>query len=128
MQQTKNVLGFTVAVMMEQQTFFRNLGTRIAQLRKERGWSQTELGQRIGLSQQIVASYESGQRQHFPLCRLIDLATAFGLNLMELLFGESGGPQKRGPASKMERQIEQVRQLPKSKQRFVSELLENVLK
>ncbi len=114
--------------MIDEQVFFDRLGERIAQMRKERGWSQTELGEKIGLSQQIIASYECGQRQHFPLCRVITLARTFGVDLPALLLGENEWTQKRGPASKMEKQIEQVRRLPKAKQRFVSELLENVLK
>lgn len=125
--QAKNEIRCTVSVMIDQQTFFRNLGTQIAQLRKDRGWSQSELGEKVGVSQQIVASYEKGQREHLPLCRLVALAEVFGIEISEFLLGE-GASRKPGPISRMERQIEQVRRLPKAKQRFVSELLENVLK
>ncbi|WP_199775610.1 hypothetical protein [Microbulbifer pacificus] len=34
---------------------------------------------------------------------------------------------KRGPAPKLQRQIEQVALLPKAKQKFVSEMLETVI-
>jgi hypothetical protein len=34
---------------------------------------------------------------------------------------------KRGPASQLERNIERIHELPKSKQRFVNEMLETVL-
>jgi transcriptional regulator with XRE-family HTH domain len=124
----QTVIIHSASIMIDQKTFFADMGARIARLRKERGWSQTELGKRAGLSQQIVASYECGQREHLPLCRLIDLAEVLGVDLVELLIGENGGPRKRGPSSKMEKQIDQVRRLPKAKQRFVSELLENILK
>ena len=117
-----------VGEMIERKTFFRSLGARIARHRRDRGWSQLELGRQIGLSQQVVASYEAGQREHFPLCRLIDLAETFGVGLAELIADQDNGSRKRGPTSKMEQQIAQVRRLPKAKQRFVSELLENVLK
>ena len=125
--QAKNEIACMVSVMIDQQIFFRDLGMRISQLRKERGWSQAELGEKLGVSQQIVASYEKGQREHLPLCRLVALAEVFGVEISEFLIGENG-LRKRGPSSHMERQIEQVRRLPKAKQRFVSELLENVLK
>lgn len=36
-------------------------GKRIFQLRKERGWSQPELGKRIGTSGAIIGRYELGQ-------------------------------------------------------------------
>ena len=117
----------TVRIIVDQETFFKNLGARIAQLRKESGWSQAELGNRVGLSQQMIADYESGKKHHLPLCRVIVLADVFGVDLAELLLGQNGNAQKRGPLSKMERQIAQVRRLPKTKQRFVSELLDNVL-
>ena len=124
--QAKDEISCMVSVMIDQQTFFRDLGSRIAQLRKDCGWSQVELGEKIGVSQQIVASYENGQREHLPLCRLVALAEAFGVEISEFL--NKGVSRKPGPSSRMERQIEQVRRLPKAKQRFVSELLENVLK
>lgn len=36
------------------------LGTRILQLRKEHGWSQPELGKKIGTSGDIIGRYERG--------------------------------------------------------------------
>lgn len=120
-------IGRMVSIVIDQRIFFQDLGAKIAQRRKERGWSQAELGEKIGVSQQIVASYEKGQREHLPLCRLVALAEVFGVEISEFLLGE-GASRKRGPSSRMEKQMEQVRRLPKAKQRFVSELLENVLK
>jgi len=43
------------------------------------------------------------------------------------LLGEEPGSAKRGPTSKLQRQIEQVAELPRSKQKFVSEMIEAVL-
>jgi transcriptional regulator with XRE-family HTH domain len=37
------------------------LGARIFHLRKERGWSQPELGRRIGTSGDIIGRYERGE-------------------------------------------------------------------
>lgn len=37
------------------------LGERIKQLRKEAGWSQGELGERIGTDSQRVSRYENGR-------------------------------------------------------------------
>ncbi|GAB2933842.1 hypothetical protein [Hafnia psychrotolerans] len=36
-------------------------------------------------------------------------------------------PRKRGPASRLEQQIQMIGQLPKSKQKFVSEMLDAVI-
>ena len=46
--------------------FFRDVGIKIARLRKELGLTQTELGQKIGVQQQVIASYEIGRRRIRP--------------------------------------------------------------
>jgi hypothetical protein len=54
------------------------------------------------------------------------LAQLFGVTLEELL-GMPAPPAKRGPTPKLQRQIEQLQQLPKTKQRFVMEMIDTVL-
>lgn len=44
-----------------------------------------------------------------------------------LLGAGNGAAAKRGPAPKLQRQLERVSQLPKSQQRFVEQMLETVL-
>jgi hypothetical protein len=48
---------------------------------------------------------------------------------LEELFGEGqqAGRSKRGPVPKWQQQIEAISQLPKARQRFVSQMLETVL-
>ena len=36
------------------------IGNRIATLRKQKGWSQKELGEKIGVRQSVISRYESG--------------------------------------------------------------------
>ena len=56
-------------------------------------------------------------------------ADVLNVSVIDLVDDNGTEPRKRpGPASKIERQIDELRQLPKSKQRFVSELLDTVLK
>jgi hypothetical protein len=45
------------------------------------------------------------------------------------LLGEERGKQagKRGPSSKLQQQIEQVCQLPRSKQKFVIEMIDTII-
>ena len=38
----------------------RMFGSRVAELRRLRGWSQTELGERVGLSLPQISRYERG--------------------------------------------------------------------
>lgn len=58
-------------------------GKRLAQLRKARGLTQTELGQKVGISFRMVAYYE-GQTQYMPTHILPQLARALGVTVDEL--------------------------------------------
>ena len=51
----------------------------------------------------------------------------FGITL-ETLLGQKEAPNKRGPTPKILRQVEQLSYLPKSKQKFVMEMLDTVIK
>ena len=111
--------------MSKNEYFFEELGTRIVARRKELGLTQTELGDRIGVTQQVIASYETASRQ-IPACRVPELAGALDMPLEELM-GFKGQGGKRGPKSKLEKQLDEVRQLPKNEQQFVSQFLEKML-
>jgi len=41
--------------------------------------------------------------------------------------GEEAPPAKRGPAPKLQQQIERIQKLPKTQQRFVMQMLDTVL-
>ena len=56
------------------------------------------------------------------------LTKALGITIEELLEETpKAAKAKRGPASVLERQIEQISHLPRAKQKFVMEMLEAVL-
>ena len=105
--------------------FFKTFGQRVARLRKSAGLTQSELGEALELDQTAIASYEVGRRR-VPLSLLPHLALSLRVSIAELI-DEPKPNGKRGPTPKLQRQIEQVSQLPKAKQKFVSEMLETVL-
>ncbi len=109
----------------EDAAFFEDLGSRIASLRKECDLTQAQLGELIGVSQQQVVSFEKGRRK-VPASALPKLSTALGVAI-EKLIGVESMPGKRGPSPKLQRQLEQLQKLPRSKQRFVTEMLDTVL-
>ena len=101
------------------------LGLRIAQLRKERGWTQLELAEKLGVAQQTLAHYEVG-RIRVPASTLPVLATLF-MTQVDVLVGyvqHARRAGKRGPSSQLQRSIERISALPKSKQKFVIEMLD----
>jgi transcriptional regulator with XRE-family HTH domain len=105
--------------------FFKNLGSRIAQLRKTAGLSQQTIADELGIAQQTYAHYEVG-RLRMPMSLLPKVAERFGVATDELL-GLKSAPGKRGPAPKLQRHLERIQALPKPKQRFIIEMLETVL-
>jgi len=121
----ENVLEFQA--MIDQGRYFQDFGTRLTALRKEAGLTQAQLGQSVGLSQQMIADYESGTRKHIPLCRVIDLAEVLGVQVGNLLSRGGDSQRKRGPAPKVQQLVERINRLPKPRQKFVTEMLENAL-
>ena len=114
-----------MAVSPEERTFFEKLGSRIAALRKERGLTQVQLAETLGVSQQHMQSFEKGRRR-VPVSTLPDLSKALGVSIEDLIEAEAK-PSKRGPTAKLQRQLEQLQELPRSRQRFVAQMLETVL-
>ncbi len=74
-----------------------------------------------------INSYEVARRR-IPVSALPTLAQMLSISIDELL-GEAtkSKKSKRGPASKLQQQIEQIRQLPRTQQTFVSQMLEAVI-
>ncbi len=61
---------------------------RVRELRAERGWSQTELGERLGVSRQTVNAIENERYDpSLPLAFLI--SRAFGLPIEQLFFEDN---------------------------------------
>lgn len=106
--------------------FYQRLGRRIAERRKAQGITQVELAKTLGIAQQTMAHYEAGNLRT-PAALLPTAARALGCSIAELV-GEQQRPGKRGPAPKLQQQLERITQLPKSKQKFVMDMLDTVLK
>ena len=106
---------------------YQQLGLRIADRRKQLDLTQTQVATQLGLSQQTLAHYEVG-RLRIAVATLIPLAEILHSTVDELLYNkETKGSVKPGPASKLQRQVEQVRQLPRTKQQFVMDMLDTVI-
>ena len=110
----------------DDKVFFKQLGKRIAEFRKEMGLTQAQLAETLEISQQLIAAYEAGSRK-VPASMLPILARLFAVSL-EQLIGVEATPAKRGPASTLQRQIEQIGLMPRSKQKFITEMLEALIK
>ena len=108
--------------------FFKELGVRVAQARKNRGMTQQQLAEELGIAQQTLAHYEVG-RARLPASMLPALARLLALSLDELmgLSGPKRGVAKRGPASRLQQQLDALAQLPRSQRQFVSRMIDAAL-
>ncbi len=115
------------AMSTKDERFFKDLGARVAQLRKDQGLTQTQLAERLGIAQQTLAHYEVG-RLRVAASMLPTLAQMLNTSVEELI-GQAPARTngKRGPAPKLQQQMERLSALPKPKQRAVMEVLESML-
>lgn len=72
------------------------LGQRIQQLRKAKGFSQEELADRVGVSRQAVSKWESGQTAP-DLERLLALGAQLDTTTDYLLTGQHPAAREQGP-------------------------------
>ena len=110
----------------DKDVFFKEVGRRIAELRREQGLSQAKLAKMLKSSQQIVADYETGKR-HVPVWRLVVLAELMGVEADAFLKVSKTASKKRGPAPKIQKQLEMIQRLPKDKQKVVTQMLDMAL-
>lgn len=120
--------GIIATMAIKHEAFFKEMGARIAQARKERGLTQQQLADGLGISQQTLAHYEVG-RVGVGAPMLPRLSELLDLSFDEILLGHPTVriPGKRGPASRLEQQLDAIARLPKAEQRAVSTLLTAVL-
>ncbi len=102
-------------------------GERLARIRRERGFTQRELGDKTGLIQTLVSDYERGKLR-LNADVLLRFATALEVSTDELL--QPGGPKTaRKPSRKVLRRLEQIEELPARQQmtllRTIDTFLEN---
>ncbi len=120
-------LPLDVAMAASDRAFYERLGQRLAERRKARGITQVQLAERLGVAQQTLAHYEGGTVR-IAIATLADAAQALDTTVETLLgsaAAKAGG--KRGPAPKIQQQLEQIEALPKAKQRAIAQVLDSML-
>ena len=91
------------------------LGKRLGALRKERGFTQAELAERVGIIQPLISDYERGRLRPHP-GMLVKLTEALQISADEIL-GIKQKPKKADPVNRrFLRRLQAVDQLPKRDQ------------
>ena len=106
----------------------QGFGQRLKAIRTSKALTQQELGERVGVSQRVVAYYEADDAQP-PGALLVELATALDVSADELLGIEPLKEKLPPKTARIRRRLQQVEDLPTADQKailkFVDALVES---
>ena len=92
-----------------------SLGQRLARLRKEKGFTQIELAEKIGTIQVIISDYERDKLRPHP-DMIIRIALALDISTDEYLGLKTSNNNKEKVNRRLLRRIKQIERLPKRDQ------------
>jgi transcriptional regulator with XRE-family HTH domain len=103
------------------------LGRRIARLRKERGYTQVELAEKIGIIQVLISDYERDKLRPHPEV-IVRFAHALNVTTDELLGLTVSPTAGTKPSLKTLRRLNRIENLPPSQQKALFKTIDNFLK
>ena len=103
------------------------LGQRLARLRKQRGFTQVELAEKVGITQVLISAYETG-RAYFSVETAIRFALVLEISLDELLHPKAKKVSSKKPSRRVLRRLEQIEQLPARQQNHLLRTIDGFLK
>lgn len=100
-----------------------SMGDIIRRLRLEKGMTQEELGNVIGVQKSAIRKYESGRVENIPRSSIHKMAKLFGVKPSYLMgFAEEGGEEETAPTPMTEAEaalLELFKRVPADKQNLV---------
>lgn len=104
------------------------IGQRLARLRKERGWTQVELAERLGIIQSLISDYERDRLRMNP-AMVVRFADALEITTDELLHPKATpNPLRRKPSLRVLRRLERIERLPAHQQNTLLKTIDGFLK
>lgn len=104
-----------------------SIGQRIARLRKERGYTQVELAEKMGLVQSLISTYELDQLR-LSSEMVIRFALALEVTADELLGLKPKKKNGTKPSLKVLRRLNRIESLPSSHQKTLLKTIDAFLK
>ena len=112
---------------MKRATTVKGFGRRLAALRKERGLTQKQLGEKVEVSNRVIHYYE-GESEYPPAHLIAPLAKALEVSTDELL-GIKAVKQQRDPQhAALWRRLKKIEELPKQDQKALLHYLDALVK
>jgi transcriptional regulator with XRE-family HTH domain len=102
------------------------IGDRVARLRKERGFTQMELAEKVGIIQTIVSAIEKGALK-LSAEMAVRFAVALEISTDDLLMPARKRRKPATPSRKVLRRVEQIETLPAHHQQTVLKSLDMML-
>lgn len=107
---------------MKKSSTINNFGKRLAELRKANGLTQSELGEKVGVSKRVIAYYE-GETKYPPTHLIVPLSEALNVTTDELLGVKPAKNKSRLQSPKLHRRLRKIEELPPAQQKA---LLQNI--
>ena len=104
-----------------------DFGKRLAQLRKDAGYTQKELADEIGATRRVIAYYET-ESEHPPANLLVDLAKALNVSTDELLGIKPTKQKVTKTDNRLQRRFQQIEKLPAKERRQLVQVIDTFLK
>ncbi len=104
-----------------------SIGERLARLRKERGFTQVELAERIGIIQALVSDYER-DKLRLNAEMLARYAHALDVSADEILGLKRSVAQAGKPSAKILRRFSRIESLPLAQQKTVLRSIDMLLR
>ena len=106
---------------------YRNAGLNLQNIRKRRGLTQKELAEKIGLTREAIASYESG-RAHILDITLIDLSSVLRVSADEILGLKRGESADTTINRRWSKRLTILDSLPESVRKHILRTLDDLIK
>lgn len=97
----------------------------MAKLRKEAGYTQTELAKELGVTQRMISYYE-GHTEYPPSALLPDLANLLRVTADELL-GIKPLKKTKKPDTRLQRRMQQIEKMSAAKKRQVLQVIDTFI-
>jgi len=103
------------------------IGERIAKIRRQQGFTQKKLANKIGVAQYLISDYERGR------IRLYDemvtrFALALGVGTDEILGLKTEATSQKTPSLRLTKRMNRIEKLPHSKQKSLLQIIDGFLK
>ena len=102
------------------------IGKMLQYIRKRRGFTQKELGEKIGLTREAIASYEAG-RSNLMITTLLDMAAVLRVSVNEIL-GLERQAVETTITRRWAKRMEIIESLPESVKKHILRTLDDVIK